>query len=163
MSSTSLKHLQSREAALAWMAEQNLTFVKGFHDASAPISARADVPAECSFSSRDTFWYYNWALPDGQTACYGWTRPTCGDGWWADPDWTDLQNAMNRLVAMDGWWSKAEVGKWTAQFGLFTTAFDNRDTTLYSLSMIHSHVKPARTWFSRNYDIAQNDRFPYCD
>ena len=156
------KHLQSRDAANAWLAEQNIAVIEGFHNASAPLSARADIPPECSFSSRESFWYYNWKLPEGQTGCYGWTDPTCGSGTWHDPDWSDLQNAMNQLVAMDGWTSRATVGKWTARFGLFTSAFSNRDTTLYVVGMIRSNVKPTRTWYSRNYEIAQNDRSSIC-
>ncbi len=151
----------SREDALAWLAENGVT--KGFHNASATLSARDNTPSECVFNTRDSYHYYDWKLPNGQAACYAWTDPVCAQGWWQDPDWTDLQNSLNQLVTMDGWLSTARAGKWLASFDGFTSAFGNRDTTFYIYGMLASGVSPHTTWYGRNTDRALNQRFPkYC-
>ncbi|KAH8903844.1 hypothetical protein BR93DRAFT_971444 [Coniochaeta sp. PMI_546] len=154
------RHLQSRDNFQAWMSDQNITLTTGFYDPSSKLSTRDNIPPECDFANRFGWHYLQWHnLPDGGTACFGYAEPFCGSGLWPDPDWTDLQMAMNILVTKDGWLSKGEQGRWLAQFGLFTSAFHNRDTTLYVGGILLTQgVKASVHYYSRNGDYAQNVR-----
>lgn len=133
----------------------NLTLVEGTYRASDPLSTRAMTPPECDFADSRTDYSYIQITGIKGTACIGWPNfPFCGSGSWGDPDWTDIQVAMNAICAMDGAWSTSQKGSWRGTFFLFTTAFSNRDTSLFNLALASCNRSPASFFWSRDGDYA---------
>lgn len=136
----------------------NIQFVHGtVNGTSEDISKRGSFPPECSFGGQRDDWYYLQitGLAEG-TACLGWAiGPSCGAGSWDDPDWTDLQKAMAEVVTMDGQWSGSSEGAWDGTFFLGTTAFSNRDTSLFDLAMTQTKSKVPIYYWSRDGNFAQ--------
>lgn len=137
----------------------NVKFVHGEVNATSDISKRNNIPTECQFGDSHSTWYYLQitGLSEG-TACFGWPDgPWCGDkgSTWSDPDWTDIQTAMAKVVTLDGQLQSSTSGSWHGTFFLGTTAFSDRDTSLFDLALAESKVQTPIYYWSRDGDFAQ--------
>lgn len=117
------------------------------------VSKRNIIPTECQFGDSHSTWHYLQI-----TGLSGWPDgPWCGhgDSTWSDPDWTGIQTAMAKVVTLDGQLQSSVSGAWHGTFFLGTTAFSNRDTSLFDLALAESKVQVPIYYWSRDGDFAQ--------
>ncbi|EED20728.1 hypothetical protein TSTA_039290 [Talaromyces stipitatus ATCC 10500] len=135
----------------------NLTLVHGVVNANSDLSKRSSIPPECQFGDARSDWTYIQitGLSEG-TACFGYSNfPLCGPGTWSDPDWTDIQIAMAKQTTLDGQFEGSHSGAWDGSFFLGTSAFSDRDTSLFDLALAESKARAINYYWSRDSDFAQ--------
>ncbi|KAF3397045.1 hypothetical protein DPV78_008341 [Talaromyces pinophilus] len=150
-------------AISAWEAQffehrgMNLTLVRGEVNANSDISKRNNIPPECQSGDSHSNWaYYQFQGLSEGTACFGYDNiPVCAKGKWSDPDWTDIQLAMAQQTTLDGQWKGSQSGDWRGSFVLGTTAFSDRDTSLFDLGLWKSDAQAVVYYWSRDGDFAQ--------
>ena len=86
----------------------------------------------CAFEPRIGNSYIDNAAGDGEgESCFGYpngSAVTCG-GPFDEKESNDLKEAVRQQATKDGQFETSEVGDWIAGFQLFTTAYDDRDTS----------------------------------
>jgi hypothetical protein len=135
----------------------NLTLVHGEVKVNSVYSKRNNIPAECQFGDSHSDWTYIQitGLSEG-TACFGYSNtPICASGTWSDPDWTDIQTAIAKQTTLDGQLQGSQSGAWDGSFFLGTTAFSDRDTSLFDLALAESTQQAIIYYWSRDGDFAQ--------
>lgn len=111
------------------------------------------TPPECSFERSFFKFRYLQATDIEGTACLGWD-PTllCPR---QPHDFEDLKEVVRIQATKDGQFETTTVGRFTAGFFLFTTAFANRDTSLFDIGLtFHFDETTFLTWYwSRDGDF----------
>lgn len=163
--STHAKREITQQNVEAYLEANNITVTTGTFSVSDsegnPNVARQAIPGLCQFeTNRGSFTYMEFKGIIG-SACFGFAnQDTCnGDGSWPDPDWTHIQHSMGTQVTQDGRFRTSRVGAWNANFHLLTTAFSNRDTSLFSLGLALSPARRNRVYYwQRDGDMAATSR-----
>ncbi|KAL8927093.1 MAG: hypothetical protein Q9172_001515 [Xanthocarpia lactea] len=92
----------------------------------------------CTFDGKIGNSYINNPVGDGDgKSCFGFPNGgavTCGGPWSAD-EINNIKKAVKEQVTKDGQFKTSEAGEWTAGFSLFTTAFDDRDTSAFDKTL----------------------------
>ncbi|KAJ6790417.1 hypothetical protein PWT90_07660 [Aphanocladium album] len=153
---TLLSNMQpGHEFELEYQA-RNLSYVYGHYDPLSPRKMRH--PPECTFQGNKLDFSYHQikGLPDGQTACFGWNSPPkCHSEQWSDPDYSDFQHAMSEQLTKDGRWRSSTSGECLAAFFSGTTAFHDRDNSLFDFTFASNVADGA--WDT--YYFSHNDHY----
>ncbi|KAL8881530.1 MAG: hypothetical protein Q9198_001283 [Flavoplaca austrocitrina] len=100
-------------------------------------------PPGCSFvGSRMTNYYIDNPTGDGES-CFGFDAGgaiKCG-GPYKQEEIDNIKKAVKEQATKDGQWESSSAGEWTATFHLFTTAFEDRDTSAFDETLDAVNVK----------------------
>ena len=139
--------LASFLTTLAAVAAAAVTPAKNNLFAHASKLAQRDTsdmtPTECNFAGAKqdllSVSYLDIPTPAGANPprannCFGWTTGTGGfcNKPWTGQEFEDIQAAVAQQAAKEGLFEITQVGAWTAEFLLPTTAFANRDTQTFA-------------------------------
>lgn len=108
----------TNEAAAPALVLRNIKFSEGGQ------LERRGVPQACQFplGRENDFYYSDQSEYTGHATCVGWIG-TIGCGPWSQQEVSDGMSCMSQQLTKDGQLQGTTVGKWTATFGLLTTAF----------------------------------------
>ncbi|KAL8913119.1 MAG: hypothetical protein Q9171_002013 [Xanthocarpia ochracea] len=90
------------------------------------------TPAGCTFAGRLGNAYIDNPTGDGDS-CFGFDNGgaiKCG-GPYKPEELDNIKKAVKEQATKDGQWKSTDAGEWTATFKLFTTAFEDRDTSAF--------------------------------
>ncbi|KAI4142689.1 MAG: hypothetical protein L6R39_004850 [Caloplaca ligustica] len=121
-------------AALPFLASSSPAARKerGAADHAAKVARAFDFPDGCAFEPKFGNGWIDGPAGDGEgKSCFGFPNSaaiTCG-GPYDEKESNDLKEAVRQQATKDGQFEGSTVGDWTAAFLLFTTAYDDRDTS----------------------------------
>ncbi|KAI4208379.1 MAG: hypothetical protein LQ349_009742 [Xanthoria aureola] len=94
------------------------------------------TPAGCTFAGRLGNAYIDNPTGDGDS-CFGFDNGgaiTCGGPYKPD-EIANIKDAVREQATKDGQWKSTKKGDWIASFNLFTTAFEDRDTSAFDKTL----------------------------
>ncbi|KAL8756166.1 MAG: hypothetical protein Q9199_003118 [Rusavskia elegans] len=94
------------------------------------------TPAGCTFAGKLGNAYIDNPTGDGNS-CFGFSNGgaiTCG-GPYKQEEIDNIKKAVREQATKEGQWESTEAGEWTATFNLFTTAFEDRDTSAFDKTL----------------------------
>ncbi|KAL8919569.1 MAG: hypothetical protein Q9208_006686 [Pyrenodesmia sp. 3 TL-2023] len=148
-------------AALPFLVAASPTERRSSARDSSGLSRRAQVIG-CSFAGRIGNAYISNPVGDGEEkSCFGWPNSgaiTCG-GPWDEGEVNNIKQAVRDQVTKDGQFETSEAGEWTASFALFTSAFDDRDTSAFDAVLDKNNVEDSSVAGQMTYYWQRNGNY----
>lgn len=94
------------------------------------------TPVGCTFAGKLGNAYIDNPTGDGNS-CFGFSNGgaiTCG-GPYKQEEIDNIKKAVREQATKEGQWESTDAGEWTATFNLFTTAFEDRDTSAFDKTL----------------------------
>ncbi|KAL8708744.1 MAG: hypothetical protein Q9220_006386 [cf. Caloplaca sp. 1 TL-2023] len=111
-----------------------LATAASIHSPPSELRRRDSQPKACELQlgNQGEYGYWDQSGAAGRDVCFGWGQGglSCGKAWSKD-EINDIMSVASQQLAKDGQLKTSTVGRWTAVFGVFTTAFPDPDPVFF--------------------------------